>query len=173
MFFEELDIKVLAKDDSNNVKLDVGNQIMLQELEEFGDGSRYQREGFEYTLISRRTANSFNSVGTDIEALQQRYGGNPAFIHPEDMFKDGIQKGDIVSVESPHGKIQAIACPEKTLRRGVIAMTHSWGKNPGADSKLNIDGTNIGRLISVEEDYARYSGIPLMSGIPVSLNRTP
>lgn len=169
MMFPDREVKVLPKEEGNTVKLDVGNPLMLQELAEFGEGTRYLKPGFDYTLISRRTANSFNSVGTDIEALQQRYGGNPAFIHPSDMTKENIKQGDIVSVRSSHGEIKAVACPEKTLRPGVIAMTHSWGKNPGSKSELKKDGTNIGQLISVEEDYARYSGIPLMSGIPVVL----
>ena len=144
---------------------------MLSELDSFADGKRYERLGYDFTLIIRRTAHTFNSVGTDIAPLQQRFNGNPAFIHPQDMADGGIQQGDLVSIQSPYDEVQARACPEKTLRRGVVALTHGWGKNPDQTSDIDIDGVNIGQLISVEEHYARYSGIPLMSGIPITLRR--
>ncbi len=169
--FEDLQCKVLPASNESTARLDVGSHVMLQELEEFGEGQKYQRSGFAYTLISRRTSNSFNSVGTDIEALQQRYGGNPLFIHPDDMAKENIQQGDIVQIESPYGQVSAAACPEKTLRRGLVAMTHAWGKSSEDNEDVRREGTNIGRLLSVEEHYARYSGIPLMSGVPVRVYR--
>lgn len=169
VMFTETSAEVLAKDKDCSARLNVGSADMLCELVEFGDGEKYLEKDFNYTLISRRTANTFNSVGTDIEALQARYGGNPAFIHPEDMKVENIQQGDLVSVRSKHGEVHAYACAEKTLRRGLVALTHGWGKNPGQSTDLKKDGTNIGKLISVEENYARYSGIPLMSGIPIKL----
>lgn len=169
VLFSDTTVTVKPKDPGYDARLNLGSHDMLRELEEFGDGKNYLENGFDYTLISRRTANSFNSVGTDIDALQQRYGGNPAFIHPDDMKAEGIAQGDLVSIRSKYGELKAHACAEKTLRRGLVALTHGWGKNPGQTANPKVDGANIGQLISVEEHYARYSGIPLMSGIAITL----
>ena len=92
-------------------------------------------------------------------------------MHPEDMAREQLEHGDIVAIESPYGRVDAAVCAEKTLRPGLLAMTHAWGKNPGQQADVKSDGANIGRLISVEEHYARYSGIPLMSGVPINVAR--
>ena len=43
------------------------------------------------------------------------------------------------------------------------------GNRRGAQER----GSNVARLISVEVDTARFSGIPLMSAIPVKVERLP
>jgi anaerobic selenocysteine-containing dehydrogenase len=117
-------------------------------------------------------ANTFNSVGTDIDALTRRYGTNPAFMHPEDLAEKDLERGDLVRVTSPHGEIEAVAWPDPDLRRGLVSMCHCWGGDPAEDGDVRKIGTNVGLLISVEEDCARFSGIPLMSGLPVRVSGT-
>ena len=50
-------------------------------------------------------------------------------------------------------------------------MCHCWGGDPEDEGDVREIGTNTGLLISVEEDCARFSGIPLMSALPVRLAR--
>lgn len=154
-----------------DARLSLNNQIMFAELASFGNGKCYEREGFPFTLISRRVANTFNSVGTDVDGLRDRFPGNPLYMHPDDMRSLGLNMHDKVTLRSAHGAIDALVQAEKTLRLGCLAMTHCWGTAPGEKGELHSVGSAIGRLISVEEDYAQFSGIPLMSGIKVAVER--
>ena len=152
-------------------RLDVGSDLMLGELRDFATGDRFARAGYDYRLVSRRMANTFNSVGTDLESLTRRYGTNPAFMHPGDLEEEGLERGDLVRIRSPHGELEAVAWPDPDLRRGLVSMCHCWGGDPETSTDVRKVGTNTGLLISVEEDCARFSGIPLMSAIPVSVAR--
>ncbi len=167
LFGDEDPVFVEGRDEDNEARLDVGSQRMFEELHEFSSGDRFEREGFEYRLISRRMANTFNSVGTDIEALASRYGTNPAFMHPDDLDREGFARGDLIRVASPHGEIEAVAWPDKDLRPGLVSICHCWGGDPKEPSDVRKVGINTGLLISVEEDCGRFSGIPLMSALPV------
>ena len=112
-------------------------------------------------------ANTFNSVGTDIDALTRRYGTNPAFMHPDDLADADLSRGDLVKIKSPHGELEAVAWPDPDLRPGLVSMCHCWGGDPKSPGDVRKTGTNVGLLISVTEDTARFSGIPLMSALPV------
>lgn len=167
LFDDEEPVYVLPRDADCAARLDVGSALMFEELHDFAAGDRFERTGFDYRLISRRMANTFNSVGTEIEALTRRYGTNPAFMHPDDLTREGFARGDVIRIASPHGEVEAVAWPDKDLRRGLVSMCHCWGGDPRDAGDVRRVGVNIGLLISVEEDCARFSGIPLMSGLPV------
>lgn len=152
-------------------RLDVGNERLLEELADFAAGDRFARdpERYPFRLVSRRMANTFNSVGTEIDALTARYGTNPAFLHPDDLAARGLARGDRVRITSPHGEIEAVAWPDPDLRRGLVSMCHCWGGDASGPDDPTREGANVGRLISVDEDCARFSGIPLMSALPVGV----
>ena len=163
------DVTVKTADAGWQARLDVGHQELLEDLESFGRGDKYAREGFDYRLISRRIPNSFNSCGTDTDGLRDRYMGNPAFMHPQDMLDKGLERGDVIIVQSPHNEVEAVAWPDKDLRRGLVSLSHGWGENPGGQGDVRRVGANSGRLMSVEVDCDRFSGIPLMSALPVKI----
>lgn len=171
LFDDEAPVFVEGRDEDNTARLDVGSALMFEELHDFAAGDRFERTGFDYRLISRRMANTFNSVGTEIEALTSRYGTNPAFMHPADLAREGFTRGDLIRVASAHGEVEAVAWPDKDLRRGLVSMTHCWGGDPEAAGDVRKIGVNTGLLIGVEEDCARFSGIPLMSALPVKVAR--
>jgi anaerobic selenocysteine-containing dehydrogenase len=172
ILFDDLpEVTVEPADADHEARLDVGSALMFEELHDFAEGDRFARDGFGYRMISRRMANTFNSVGTDIEALTRRYGTNPAFLHPDDLAREGLSRGDLVRIASPHGEALAVAWPDKDLRPGLVSMCHCWGGDPEDEGDVREIGTNTGLLISVEEDCARFSGIPLMSALPVRLAR--
>jgi anaerobic selenocysteine-containing dehydrogenase len=78
LFDEEEAVVVQARDDANEAKLNLGSDLMFEELRDFAPADKFERPNFGYRLISRRMANTFNSVGTDLEALTNRYGTNPS-----------------------------------------------------------------------------------------------
>lgn len=60
---------------------------------------------------------------------------NPqANINPEDAKKRGIKEGDLVSVESPHGKIKVKAHLTYMLPEGLVDMPHGWAAVPESNA---------------------------------------
>ena len=173
IFRDEEPVFVEPRDEGEDSKLSVDSPLMFEELHAFAQGDPYERQGFDYRMISRRMSNTFNSLGTDISALTERYGTNPAFIHPEDLAQEGLSRGDLVRITSPHGEVEAVAWPDKDLRRGLVSICHCWGNDPQEEADAREVGANTGLLISVNVDCARFSGIPLMSNLPVRLSAVP
>ncbi|MBK7950241.1 MAG: molybdopterin-dependent oxidoreductase [Deltaproteobacteria bacterium] len=171
LFDDEPSVFVEPRDPDDTARLDVGSALLLDELAVFDAGDPHARAGYAYRMVNRRMANTFNSLGTDLDALTARYGTNPAFLHPDDLAREGLARGDLVRLRSPHGELEAVAWPDPDLRPGLVSMCHCWGAPPGEAADVRKTGSNVGLLISVEEDCARFSGIPLMSAIPVRLVR--
>jgi len=167
LFDDEPVVRVALRDPGNDARLSVGSDVMFEELRDFARGDRFERPDYPYRFISRRMPNTFNSVGTDIAGLTARYGTNPAFMHPDDLAREGLARGDRVRVASAHGQLDAIAWPDPGLRPGLVSMCHCWGGDPDEPGDPRETGSNVGLLISVEQDCARFSGIPLMSALPV------
>jgi anaerobic selenocysteine-containing dehydrogenase len=165
------DILVQPKSPDCTARMNVGNDDIMQELEEvLSDPIVALRSGpdFPFLMISRRLGHVYNSSGRDLSMLIRKGGTyNPAAMHPEDMRQLGLADGDEVVVESHHGSVRAIAEADDTLRKGVISMSHAFGDLPSENIDIRKVGTNSGALISVEDDYDRYSGIPRMSALPV------
>jgi hypothetical protein len=58
------------------------------------------------------------------------------------------------------------------VRPWCAAVPHAFGLNPDEKEDPFVHGANTGRLSDVEKDYDPYTGIPLMSGIPVRIRKT-
>ena len=171
--FDDETIEVGPADPNADDRLDVGNADMLEELATIRD------EDFEaakdpvrpFRLISRRLPNVYNSSERDIDALAKGRPFNPAFLHPADLEFLAIEPGELVEISSDHGKILGIAAAAPELRRGVLSMAHCFGDVPEHDSEVRRIGSNTGRLIDNERDFDPHTGIPLMSAIPVAIER--
>lgn len=151
-------------------RLDVGNEEMLADL----SAAREARPdldaagAYPYRLLCRRMIHTFNSNGQELDGLRTRWAYNPAFMHPEDLEREGLAKGDLVEIASRSGAILGIIEPDDTLRTGIVSMVHSFGGLPGEqDKQIRDGGTNTGRLLRVDEDMDRYTGQPRMSNVPV------
>lgn len=156
-------------------RLDVGNAEMLSDLAEVERGLAGEVDGegasidvYPYRLVCRRMIHTFNSNGQDLEGLRRTRPYNPAFMHPEDLAREGLASGDLVEIASKSGLILGIVEPDATLRCGIVSMVHSFGGLPGKqDKQIREWGTNTGRLLRVDEDMDRYTGQPRMSNVPV------
>jgi anaerobic selenocysteine-containing dehydrogenase len=152
-------------------RLDVGNSVMLAELAQIAREGPEQRPGFAYRLISRRLADVYNSSGRDIPRLVRRAAHNPAFMHPQELSRLGVARGDVIEIASSRASILGIAEPDPSVRPGLVSMAHSFGDSPDRDADFRTIGSNTGRLSDVTQDYDPYSGIPRMSAIPVRVRR--
>lgn len=168
--FPDADLRVAPREPGWTGRLDVGNAEMLADLATARDGrDPLETAGdYPYRLLCRRMIHTFNSNGQDLEGLRTRWPYNPAFMHPEDLDKEGLAKGDLVEITSKSGSIMGVVEADETLRRGIVSMVHSFGGLPGKQDKQVLEwGTNTGRLLRVDEDMDRYTGQPRMSNVPV------
>jgi len=170
-------VEVAPRDAGWPGRLDLGNPRMLADLAEVAAAGRESSRGGAseaehrpFRLISRRQANVLNSVGRDVPAQTRGQTTNPAWLHPDDAAELGLAAGAIVEIRSQRASIRAVVGLDPDLRRGLVSMTHGWGDAPECDDQLREIGANTGRLSAVDSDYERYTGLPRMSNIPVSLS---
>jgi anaerobic selenocysteine-containing dehydrogenase len=121
-----------------------------------------------FRLIVRRSKETINSLGRRVPGLPRR-PYNPCFAHPDDLTRLGLASGDLVELESAHGRVSAIVEPDGTLRPGVLSMTHAFGGLPGDDDDPRRYGTNPTRLLSIDVDVQAINRMPRMSAVPVTL----
>jgi anaerobic selenocysteine-containing dehydrogenase len=152
-------------------KLDIGSAPMMEELAEIAASPIATGAEYPFRMISRRSHDVLNSCWHENETQRRRLPTNNAFMNPEDMRRLGLADGDVLQITSRRAAIRGVVAAAPDVRAGCISMSHAWGVGPGGRENPFVDGTNIGRLTSVEEDYDRYTGIPLMSAIPVRVAR--
>lgn len=167
--FDRPPLVVAPKPSDWTGKLDVGNRIMLEELNAIVPSPA--RSPFPYRVISRRLHDVLNSCWHEDPVLKRRVGYNPAFMNPADMHREELRDGDIVELASERARLKAIVHAEDGLKPGCISMSHAWGDNPDEDDDPHRLGSNTGKLSSVDRDYDPYSGIPIMSAIPVQVRK--
>ncbi|MEZ4331841.1 MAG: molybdopterin-dependent oxidoreductase [Myxococcota bacterium] len=171
-FFPAPAVVVAEREAGWTGRLDVGNAEMLADLAAVAAARDVVdlagTGGYPYRLICRRMIHTFNSNGQDLAGLRSRWPYNPAFMHPDDLDREGLAKGDLVEIESKSGSILGIVEPDEALRTGLVSMVHSFGGLPGQQDKhVRDQGTNPGRLLRVDQDVDRYTGQPRMSNVPV------
>jgi len=125
--------------------------------------------GHSHLMISRRMNRVMNTVGSNLSATLARDPGNPAYLHPGEFEPLGIAPGDRVEIRSGHGRIEAVAQPDRTLKPGLVSIAHCWGGLPedGADGP----GVNINALIACDSDVQTINAMPRMSGVPVTIRK--
>ena len=159
---------VVAKADPlDDTRLDLANSEMMADLTELAP--RLSEPPSErMTLISRREMHAANS---SYNALTVRGGRrhNPAFMHPEDLIRIGVTDDDLVRITSDRASVVAAVATDKALRLGTVSMAHAFGPATGDDPDPMVHGTSTARLVSVEDNFDRYTGQPRMSGIPVDV----
>ena len=129
---------------------------------------------FSHRLICARSKYVLNSSGLNLSALKAKMGTtNPAYMHPNDMTALGLEHDCLVEIHSDFGKIPAVICAYDRIKPGVIAMHHSWGGAPGAESDARVReiGANTNQLIDNLENTQRYTGMTQQSAIPVFITR--
>jgi anaerobic selenocysteine-containing dehydrogenase len=123
--------------------------------------------GHSHLLISRRMNTVMNTVGSNLAGTLRRDPVNPAYMHPEEFSALGLAPGDRVEIASDHGRIQAVAQPDKTLRAGVVSMAHCWGGLPEEEGP----GANTNLLIACDRNVEAVNAMPRMSAVPVNVRK--
>ncbi len=187
--FADPPVVVAEKDPGWSGRFALASPVMMDDLAAIGrlvvaDASSARGAGgpaaesesggsWPFRLVSRRQMNVLNSVGCDEPGQLGGRTTNPAHLHPDDLAALGLRDGDLVEIRSARASILGVAASDRNLRRGLVSMTHSWGDAPERDAEVRAIGANTGRLSAVDVDYERYTGLPRMSNIPVSVSRAP
>ena len=164
--FDDPSIVVLPKDEGYEGRLELGAPEMMQELVEVANEPASTRP---FSLVSCRLHDIYNSAGRDIPVLAANRPYNPLFVHPDDLAGLGLRDGDMVQVTSDHAGIIAVVEADPGIRRGVVALSHGFGGVPEEGVDVHQSGSSSSRLIDGDRGYDRFSGIPRMSAIPVTL----
>lgn len=116
-------------------------------------------------LISLRTVHMHNS--NQFPFFHAGAGAvNKLHMNPADAAEKGLQDGDEVTVCNKHGRLHTLVRLDPSLREGVVAMTHGYGRHEtGRGENCNV------LLPSGPGSYDRFSNQAYMSGINVDVLR--
>ena len=124
---------------------------------------------YPFRLVGRRLKHALNSLGSELPGLADVATTNYAYVHPEDLDNFGAEPGDLLKISSPRASVVGVAETDPGIKRGVVAMSHSWGGLSLTDEKVRDIGTPTNRLVTSDNGYDRITGIPIMSAIPVQI----
>jgi anaerobic selenocysteine-containing dehydrogenase len=170
--FDRPETFVQARPEGWEGRLDVGSAPMLAELAEVAleDFSR-RDDAFAFRLINRRVTRSMNSSWHEHDGLHHPRPFNPSFMNPADLAQLDLESGDLIEIASATATVLAVAKAAPDVRSGCISMNHCWGANPDEDANVFSVGTSTAILVSTDDGYDPYTGIPVMSGIPVNVRK--
>ncbi len=151
---------------------DVAAEIAEVATERFDNAGLKVDHGIAFThrLTCRRMRNVMNSV-TYLPATRKRHPFNAAFMHPDDLAALDVPSGGEIEITSAHGSITGIAMPDERLRPGAVSMSHGFGGLPGDGTSPHRGGSNVGLLISLEQNLDTITFMPRMSAIPVNVRK--
>ncbi|MBL8629033.1 MAG: hypothetical protein JNM81_05365, partial [Rhodospirillaceae bacterium] len=124
---------------------------------------------FQFKLVSRRMREVSNSTLQDLPGIKKRVPFNPLCAHPDDVKRLGLKDGEKVRVISAHGRIDAVIESDDSLKRGVVSITHGFGRLPDVKADYESVGVSVATLISLTEDCEPLQAMPRMSAIPVKI----
>ena len=130
-------------------RADVGNELMIQELENTPIIELAHGPELDLRLIPRRAQHVFNSSSHHAETAR---GGaaNKAHLHPADLAERDIKPGDEIVIRSAIGELTTVAAADRHLRRGVVSMTHCYGGLPDERPGVGPAGANLGLVVGLD-----------------------
>jgi anaerobic selenocysteine-containing dehydrogenase len=170
--FDEAQEMVGRRDPDCTARLELANATMLSELATVRTEDiavrRQTNHDFPFLLIPRRIQNVTNAAYRPPGVLRNPY--NPLFMNPQDLERVGVRNEDLVEIRSRNGRVAAVVQADRSMRPGVVALTHGFGRNPGEGFDPRKDGANVNQLTRVDDDYDPYTGIPRMGALPVAVS---
>ncbi len=127
------------------------------------------RQGFDLTLIGRRSLRSNNSWMHNSARLMKGADRCTAMLHPDDAGARGLSDGQRVKVASAVGEIEVPLEVNDQMRPGVLSIPHGFGHGrPGVGWKLAA--THAGASVNDITDPSvvdRLTGNAAFNDVPV------
>ena len=155
-------------------RLAAGHPEVIEELAEVMaepllDGGAYQAdECFDFRLITYRMPEVYCTTGNNLPSLRRRRQYNPALMNHDDMTRLSLSHEDLVTIESAHGRIEAIVEGSDRLAPGTVGLAHGWG-DPADDRPTREKGSNVQALIPRDVNYDKITGLAQQSAFPVNI----
>jgi anaerobic selenocysteine-containing dehydrogenase len=141
----------------------------------FGEEKSLMRpaEKFPLHAITQRPMHMYHSWGSQNAWLRQIQSRNALFVHRETGEALGLQDGDWVWIESPHGRVKAPVQLMEGVNRNTVWTWNAIGKRAGAwnlshDAPESQKGFLLNHVISEllppREDGYRYSNSDPVTG---------
>ncbi len=139
-------------------------------------------EGFDLTLIGRRSLRSNNSWMHNSARLMKGADRCTAMLHPDDADARGLSDGQLVKVASAVGTIEVPLEVSDQMREGVVSIPHGFGHgrsgvgwklaaaHPGASVNDITDPSVVDRLTG----NAAFNDLPVkVEAVPASADIEP
>lgn len=159
--------RVLAAEKDNGGRLELCPVDVADELEAVCNELPLQ--GFSYYLVCRRILEAMNSAYRDSARTRKKYLVNWAYLNPQDMADKGIVDEQEIRLQSEFGSIVALAKSDVGLRRGVVSMTHMFGKLNSEAAPREQKGSYTGQLTSLQQYLQPINFMPRFSGVPINI----
>ncbi|MFT3968467.1 MAG: molybdopterin-dependent oxidoreductase [Sphingobium sp.] len=125
--------------------------------------------GYPFRLTCRRSPDTVNSAFRESGRARKRNPVNYLYMNPQDMEISGIETDQLVAIRSASGAIHTLARPDDRMRRGVVSITHMFGRLVGSGDPLTDGGANVGELTSLLDQLQPINFMPRFSAIPVDV----
>ncbi|MEJ8567890.1 molybdopterin-containing oxidoreductase family protein [Elongatibacter sediminis] len=175
--FPEQAVPAAAKESDWPFRLELGHPDMMTELGALADALGHPSalaasitgfDGRPLLLTSRRQHEVYNSVGQDLPALRRKRPYNPVYLNPVDAGAIGVGTGDAVELQTAAGCVPGIAELAEDVRPGVVSVAHGFpNRDAGEAGAGGFAGTAVAELLDDAVGYDRFSGLPVMSAVPV------
>jgi anaerobic selenocysteine-containing dehydrogenase len=129
------------------------------------------RDGFDLTLIGRRSTNSSNSWLHNSARLTKGRDRCVARMHPDDAARRGISSDQLVTVRSRVGQVELPVELSDEIRPGVVSIPHGFGHGrlgvgwKHAASKPGVSMNDLTDPALIDET----SGVAALNGTRVSV----
>lgn len=171
--FDDLEIIIQPKQEDWPHRLQLADPMMMAELAEAGQAAGVpQAADFPLMLLSRRANNFMNSVGQTLPSLHRGVRHNLIHMHPDDIALLGLETGEIVAVRSQTGTMFGAVVADRTLRAGTVSTFLGFAQLPEDEAGTGALTGSVSALIGLEH-HDRLTGMPLMSAIPIRVERVP
>ena len=158
-------------------RLAAGHPELIQELAEvmaepvLEGGAYRQNEAFDFRLITYRMPEVYCTTGNNLPSLRRRRQYNPALMNRSDMTRLSLNDEDLVTIESAHGRIEAVVEGSDRLAPGTVGLAHGWG-DPADQRPTREKGSNVQALIPRDVNYDKITGLAQQSAFPVNVSGT-
>jgi anaerobic selenocysteine-containing dehydrogenase len=125
-------------------------------------------EDFGFRMITYRMKEAYCTQGQNLPSLRKKRSYNPVLMNPKSLESLGVADGDIVVIDSGHGRIEGIVEATEDLAPGVIGLAHGWG-DPSDERGVREKGVSVQRLIPDDVRYDPVTGLAQQSAVPVNV----
>lgn len=158
---------LLAGLQTDDRRLDLAPDLCVEAFERmYAEASSAESDGrYPLRLVARRMLPLMNSWMGNMPLIARKTPVNPLFVHPDDADRFGLSHGADALIESASGRVTARVKVTAGVSPGVVSLPHGWGEGDND----GWPGSNVNLLTNDREDLDPVTGMPLYTGIPVTV----